>query len=312
MSGCKKIAAVLVLWALGIPEAVLADEHIQSRTLIHDNVTRKYLLHLPKGMNPKKPLPLVMALHGGGGNAQSMVRSTMGGLDALSDRGHFILVYPEGMGRGWNDGRHDAVALRRRRGIDDVGFISLLIDTLSQEFRINPKRVFSTGISNGGFMSFRLACELSEKITAIAPVIGGMGVEYAPQCKPTEAVAVLIIQGTEDPLVPYKGGQVRVFGQERGAILASDEVVKIWVENNKTSTRAKREKLPDQDKTDGSQGIRETYSGTSPVIRYIIEGGGHTWPGATQYLPQRIVGNLNKDMDANQVIWEFFRTQSKE
>lgn len=311
MSGCKRIAALIVLWALGVPAAVLADEHIQSRTLMHDKVTRNYLLHLPKGLNPKQPLPLVMALHGGGGDAQSMVRSTKGGLDALSDRGQFILVYPQGLGRGWNDGRHDAVALRRRSSVDDVGFISLLIDILSKEFSIDPKRIFSTGISNGGFMSFRLACELSGKITAIAPVIGGMGVEYSSQCNPTEPVAVLIIQGTEDPLVPYKGGQVRVFGQERGAILPSDEVVKIWIKNNKALSIAKREKLPDQNNKDGSQVVRETYSGASPVIRYIIEGGGHTWPGATQYLSQRIIGKLNKDIDANQVIWEFFRTQSK-
>jgi polyhydroxybutyrate depolymerase len=143
-------------------------------SFIHDSLKRTFNIHIPASFDKTVQLPLVIALHGRGANGASMVFLTHKGFNKMADKDGFIMVYPDGIELNWNDGRMDEEANDRahRENIDDVGFISALIDSLINDYNIDPKRVYVTGISNGAIMSYRLACELSDKITAIAPVDG--------------------------------------------------------------------------------------------------------------------------------------------
>src|SRR5262249_51070220 len=137
---------------------------------------RTYVLHLPRDREPSKPAPLVIAMHGGSGTGEGFPRLTHHGFDDLADRDGWIVVYPDGIGKNWNDGRKVERSEAYKKNIDDVGFISALIDELTSNHAVDRKRVYATGISNGGFMSQRLARDLSSKIAAIAPVAANLHV----------------------------------------------------------------------------------------------------------------------------------------
>jgi polyhydroxybutyrate depolymerase len=256
-----------------------------------------------------------MVLHGGGGTGKGMVKLTHGGFDRLSDREGFIVVYPDGIEKHWNDGRQNLSYRAHREKIDDVGFISALIDHLAKEDSIDIKRVYVTGISNGAIMSLRLGCGLSEKIAAIASVAGSMPENMPSQCSPSRSISVLIISNTADPLVPWGGGEIR-FGLRRfGRVLSVPETVKFWVNHNQCSSPPNIIWEPDRDPKDGTSVRRESYSEcqeSSEVVLYVIEGGGHTWPGGHQYLPQWIIGKTSRDIDANEVIWDFLKKHKRD
>jgi len=286
-------------------------------SLVHDNMDRTFNIHIP--LNEKTgQLPLVIALHGKGVNGESMILVTRKGFDKLADNDGFFAVYPDGIELNWNDGRMDEESNDRahRENIDDVGFISALIDFMIEEYNIDPKRVYVTGISNGAIMSYRLACELSHKITAIAPVDGNIPVMLLKECSPTHAVSLLAINNVNDPMVPFEGGEI--FGHfhrvKLGKVLSVDESIGFWVNRNNCSTTPVVALEPDRDPKDGTRVMRKEYlngnDGTE-VILYSVDGGGHTWPGGFQYLPAWIIGKTSRDIDANQVIWSFFRKHSR-
>ncbi|MFZ4718028.1 MAG: alpha/beta hydrolase family esterase [Ilumatobacteraceae bacterium] len=171
-----------------------------------DGRTRTYHLYVPRGLDPAGA-PLLVALHGGTGSGGQFETTT--GFDALADRHRFVVVYPDGVGTGtaedtlrtWNAGICCGPAVRK--GVDDVGFVRRLIDTLSAKATIDPRRVFAAGHSNGAFMAYRLACELSDRIVAVGLQAGGLGV---PRCTPSRPVSLLHIHGTADTNVPIAGG----------------------------------------------------------------------------------------------------------
>ena len=203
-----------------------------------------------------------------------------------------------------------------RENIDDVGFISTLIDILIEDYNIDPERVYVTGISNGAIMSYRLACELSYKITAIAPVDGNIPHLLLHECDPIMPVSVLAINNVNDPLVPYEGGNIYSSFRHLnlGKVLSVNQSIEFWVTRNKCSTKPVVIEEPDIYPKDGTRVTRNEYinhiNGTE-VILYSIDGGGHTWPGGFQYLPSFIVGKTCRDIDANQVIWSFFKKHSR-
>lgn len=258
-------------------------------------------------------MPLLIVLHGGGGTGEKMEKLTRGGFNTLADREDFIVVYPDGVEKHWNDGREVQSWRSHRENIDDVGFISALIDHLSEELNIDKKRVYAVGISNGGMMSQRLACDLTEKITAIGVVASSMSENLSMVCKPTTPISVLIISGTEDPLVPFEGGDIGFGRLKLGRVLSVDETVRFWVDHNKCSSPPEIMWEPDRDPQDGTRVRKEVYgqcSDGTDVILYVIEGGGHTWPSGYQYLPESIIGKTSKDIDANETIWNFFKGHS--
>ena len=261
---------------------------------------RTYNVHIKPNYQIGAPLPLVIALNGRGGTGQGMARLTQ--FNLIADRENFIVVYPDAVNATWNDGRVEGA------GIDDVVFISDLIDKLSKEFNIDTKRVFITGMSNGAVMAHRLACELSLEVAAIAAVAGNIPVIMAPKWEPQRAISVMIINGTKDPIEPWNGGEVHF-----GMMMSVAETVKFWVNKNQCAISPLSIQLPDNGSKDGTSVRVETYAGgksSTEVILYSVEGGGHTWPGGRQYLPRSIIGRTSRQFNASEVIWQFFKNHA--
>ncbi len=300
-----------------LPQTVFAGNDLRS-SFVYDSLKRTFNIHLPSYYNKSVQVPLLIALHGRGANGASMIVLTHKGFNKLADQDGFVIVYPDGVEQNWNDGRMDEEANDRahRENIDDVGFLSALIDTMITDYNIDPKRVYVTGISNGAIMSYRLACEIAPKITAIAPVDGSIPFLLFPECSPSGPVSVLAINNVMDPLVPFEGGEI--YGQfhriKLGKVLSVDESVRFWVNRNMCSPTPVVTEEPDRAPRDGTRVTRKEYlngkDGTE-VILYVIDGGGHTWPGGFQYLPAWIIGKTSKDIDANEIIWAFFKRHSK-
>lgn len=288
-----------------------AAAHDFSGVLIHGGLRRDYIVHVGISCHSKVPAPLVIVLHGGGGTGEGMVKLT--GFNTIADREGFVVVYPNGIDRHWNDGRGVEWYRAHTQDVDDVGFISALIDELSQKLNIDANRVYATGISNGGMMSYRLGCELSDRTAAIASVAASLAVNKVKEWSPSRPMPVLIIAGTADPLVPWDGGDVRFGERTFGTVVSVPDTVKFWVEKNGCVTRLAARRLPDSDPADGTAVRREAYSGCrggAEVVLYAVEGGGHTWPGGLQYLPEKMIGKTSREFNASEVIWQFFKAHS--
>jgi polyhydroxybutyrate depolymerase len=175
--------------------------------------------------------------------------------------------------------------------------------------------VYVTGISNGAILSYRLGCELSHKITAIAPVDGSIPMLLLPGCTPSRPISVLAINNVNDPLVPYEGGEI--YGHfhrvKLGKVLSVKESIEFWVNRNQCSAISVVTEEPDRAPKDGTRVTRTEYAdgmnGTE-VILYSVDGGGHTWPGGFQYLPVWLIGRTSRDINACEVIWSFFKRHS--
>lgn len=289
--------------------ACAGDEHTVRKTITVDEREREYLLHVPPSREKDGPAALVVVLHGGGGNAAQAERFT--GFSRLSDREGFIVVYPDAVEKNWNDGRGAERLASQKAGVDDVKYIGAMIDAVAREHDVDPKRIYATGASNGGIMSQYLAIKLSGRFAAIGCVIGSIAEPAAKDFKPGHPVSVLIMNGTEDPLVPFDGG---VVARNRGEVIATREAAGLWIEHNGCGKEAKKEDLPDKDADDACTVTRETWSGGrdgSEVVLYTIKGGGHTWPGGSQYAPRAVIGRVCRDLDATGTIWEFFQAHPK-
>ena len=272
----------------------------QNLTIDVGGVKRTYLLHAPKTSPEGKTLPLVLIFHGGDGRANGMPTFTH--FDGLADRQGFLVAYPDGIDKHWNDTRGLSTA-------DDVGFIRSLIVELERTHEVDPKRVYAAGISNGGFFSNRLACELSDKIAAIASVAATMPDSLVAVCKPTRPISVLYIHGSKDPIVHIDGG---VVGPNHGNSISLAQASEFWRKWDETSDKPALEEFPDR-AGDGTTMRRELYAGgkeKTEVLVYTIIGGGHAWPGASQYLPVFIIGKASQNLDATLTIWEFFKRHS--
>ena len=273
-----------------------------------DGIERTYILHVPKILDKATPAPLVFVLHGGGGTGKGMNKLT--GFNKVSDEYGFILCYPDGIDKHWNDGREVNITYISGVEVNDVKFFSLLIDTLLLKYNIDSLRIYSCGISNGGMMSFRLGCELNSKIAAIAPVAISMSEVLYNSCVPSKPVPIMIIFGDDDPLVPFEGGSIK---WNRGEVVSIKKTVEFWVKNNNCSDAPLE---TDIDKEDDETSVKKfVFSGSSgrdEVVYFHIYGGGHTWPGGWQYLPKLIVGRTSKEFNASEVIWKWFEGKKLE
>lgn len=270
----------------------------------HGGLTRTYHVLVPVGLAPDEPAPLVLALHGGGGRGDRLPSLTEGQLRREADRRGWLVVLPDGVGRGWNDGRE--VTAAPRRDVDDVAFLAALLDRVAEDYAVDPRRVYVTGISNGGFMSITLALRLSERIAAAAPVTASLQKDLEALI-PTRPVPILFMNGTEDPLVPYDGGQVRVLGRARGEILSTDASAAHFRALAGCTAPTKTRALPDLAPDDGTRvHVESTPRCAAAVVVYRIDGGGHTWPGGRPSLPQAWVGRVSRDIDATRHIFDFF------
>jgi polyhydroxybutyrate depolymerase len=260
-------------------------------TLEHNGLTRSYRLYVPATYTGNAAVPLVFNLHGYTSNA--MQQELYGDFRNIADTANFILVHPDGTldvggNRFWN-------AFGATGGVDDVGFISAIIDKIDEDYNIDLARVYSCGMSNGGFMSYRLACELGNRITAVASVTGTMAINAPALCNPVKPTPIMQIHGTADPTVPYNGNTT---------MTAIETLVDFWVEKNNCNTTPVITDVPDINTTDMCTAQHFLYTdGTngSTVEFFKVIGGAHTWPNAPI-----TIGVTNRDFDASVEIWRFF------
>lgn len=274
--------------------------HAQYDSIPYDGYDRTYLVHLPTGYTGNTSLPLIIAMHGGFGNAYNMQNQSQ--LSVKADLENFIVVYPEGVEGGalnissWNAGW--CCGFSSNTNIDDVGFIDSLLNTLIAEYAVDTNRIYATGMSNGGFMSYRLACELSDRIAAIAPVGCSMSMT---SCTPDRPMPVIHFHSTLDSNVPYLGGYGDGFSNHYNSPL--DSVLNAWSNKNSCST------LNDTI-IDNSQYIFKKWTNcdcSSEIHYYRTEDGGHSWPGGVQ---TQTGDPASTYLNATDLMWSFFQQHS--
>jgi polyhydroxybutyrate depolymerase len=274
-----------------------------------DGIQRNFLIYQPTGYNNAGKMPMIIVMHGGGGYPSSMLQ--LADFKTIAEREKVILIYPSGTGTSttqnyWNDGRPTTT---NTLGVNDVSFISQLCSYAITNYAVDATKIYATGISNGGFMASRLGCELSDKIAAIAVVAASMEQHtVAANCNTNgRTLPALYIQGTVDPLVPFLGGTMTA--GSGGVILSHAQAIVKWVVINNCVTPVVTTDVPDI-ANDGTTIKQRVYGGGtngSEVVSYVVTGGGHTWPQGSQYLGEAIIGKTSLDMNANEVIWQFFK-----
>ena len=280
---------------------VLSPTLLQAQTTITGTIrsgglVREYRLYVPAiYTRTSGRVPLLFNLHGYGSN--NVQQEAYGDFRPIADTANFLIVHPNGTldvtnNRNWN------TFGPRGTGVDDVAFLSALLDTLASRYRLDPDRIYSTGMSNGGFMSYELACQLSGRIAAIGSVTGSMVPSRMNTCAPGRPVPVIEIHGTADGTVPYNGGTALSF-------VPIPTLLAHWVQVNGCAPTPTITAVPDVNTTDGCTAERQVWAGGrngSAVEHYRIIGGGHTWPGA----PVNI-GVTNRDISASREVWRFLR-----
>lgn len=270
------------------------------KTTFYQGRERTFLVHIPEKVRGMKDVALVFVLHGGGGTPKSV--AALSGFSKLADDEGLIVVYPQAVNRHWNDGREVRRFFSHREKVDDVGFIEVLIDTLVPELGVDSGRIYAVGISNGGMMCHRLGIELSHRLAAFATVAASLP-ERLTDKTPKMPISVLMINGTADPVVPFKGGGVGFFAS-RGRVVSVAQAVEFWVKiNGCDSQPTKTTVVSDGDLTVQKTVYQNGRYGTEVEFLTIV-GGGHTWPGGRER-PSRF-GKKSDAVNATRVIWEFF------
>ncbi|QBI66606.1 PHB depolymerase family esterase [Mycobacterium avium subsp. hominissuis] len=295
------VLAVCVV-GCGVRHVSAASARDISGTFRSGGMDRTYMLHVPAG----DPVGLVLSLHGGGGTG--IAQRGLTGFDAVADAHNLLVVYPDGYEKSWADGRGASPADRHH--VDDVAFLVGLVTKLQNDYRVAPGHVFVTGMSNGGFMSNRLACDRADVFAAVAPVAGTLGAGVA--CNPSRPVSVWAAHGTADPLVPFKGGAVRGRGGLSHAVSAEAMVDK-WRKVDGCQGDPSMELLPDaRDGTVVHRFDSTSCAASTEVVFYRIDKGGHTWPGGKQYLPAAVIGPTTHTLDGSEAIAEFFLAHARD
>jgi polyhydroxybutyrate depolymerase len=263
---------------------------------------RSYLLYVPEIIRDAPAVPVVLVFHGGLGRPENM--SDVTGFNNLAETEGFVVVYPRGTSRvegveldTWNGGL--CCGWAQKNNVDDVGFIRALLDDLSTQVDTDPRRIFATGLSNGAIFSYRLACELADRIAAIGPVSGTQNVAA---CNPSRPVSVIHFHGTADRMVPFEGG----FGDGVSGFSFApvDDTIGFWVQADGCNVMVEQEHT--------GPVLHEAHApcaeGTA-VELYVIDGGVHGWPGGKRYAPD--AEDPSYAIDATAVMWEFFKAHPK-
>ncbi len=296
---------ILLVLALVLPSLAAAQENrLKPVRLQYDDERRMYLSYVPRNagqLSGKRPL--IVVLHGGGGTARQISRGTFRRFDQWADKYGFFVVHPNAIGKIWDTGGgYISNNLSPRR--DDLGFLEHVIDQMSAKHPIDRTRVFATGISRGGHASFMLACR-SNKVRAIAPVAMNLPSHLAGDCKRAKSIGLVLINGTQDPLVPYEGGRVTALGKPRDLVESADQTLAIFGRRNGCTGVAGQRRIDQVD--DGTAIEHRTWRcSKAPLADFKVIGGGHTWPSERSVLPERIVGRVSKEIVATDQIVRFF------
>lgn len=280
------------------------------------------MVHLPHNYGQLASLPVVFVFHGLGMSG-TLVRG-MSAMDLTAETNGFITVYPDALGGRWNDG------IQGDNGADDVRFVVDMLDSMSHKFKIDRRHVYACGISNGGYMVERLACEIPDRIAAIGVVAASASKAVCSRCNARRGMPVVFFLGTEDPLLVHEGESKELgkLGDALGlsdlgikhldstiagiaGVMSAAEAPEFWVRNNGASQQPRQETLPDTDSRDGCRVKRETFGGGNEVVVYTVEGGGHSWPGGFGHVAQDVIGKTTNDINASDLMWQFFRNHSR-
>jgi polyhydroxybutyrate depolymerase len=270
-------------------------------TLQHGNDMRAYRVHVPPGYDPAKPAPVLVVMHGGGGNMNIQADDRYYGHEARADREGAIVVFPNGTSRfasgkfaTWNAG--DCCAGAVQRNADDVGFIRAVVADVQKRWTIDMRRVYATGMSNGGMMAYRLACEAADVFTAIASVAGTDGTR---ECRPSRPVPVLHIHAKDDPRVLFDGGQ----GRGITSHVSVPATIAKWVKQDRCAADARRV----LDRPGAYCEVHAPCDGGAQVELCVTDTGGHSWPGGAK---PRGGPAPSQALSANDIMWDFFHRVS--
>lgn len=270
---------------IGECEGLSGDTGDFEKTLMSDGQAREYKVHVPAGYSPSKPTMLVLDFHGYLEQNDDIEKVSK--MDGVSDAHNFIAVYPQGLSTSWNAG--SCCGSSASGGVKDVEFVSAMLDALEKEYCVDKKRVFSVGFSNGGMLSHRLACELSDRIAAIGPVAGTLAID---NCAPTRPVPVIHFHGTGDFVVPYDGGGA-------GGAESVKDTISGWAQRNGCTG----DPVNVYNKGDASCDEYQNCAAGSAVRVCTIDNGGHQWPGGESAGP---LGNVSTDISASEEMFTFF------
>ena len=295
--------SILLFIGLACARAAPSATGDASYTITHDGIERTYILHVPPSYDDSQPAPLVLGFHGGGGNADTQMQTSK--FSDLADEKGFIVAYPNGTGRRedklltWNGGTCCAYAAINQ--IDDVGFVRAMITEIENNYRIDAKRIYATGLSNGGIFSYRLACDASDIFAAIAPV---SGTQNTIRCNPTQPVSVIHFHGTADEHVPYNGGAGDKSLVDVNFASVKDSI-DFWLSEDQCQQTPQTETFADI-----QHDIYSNCASGTAVELYTIIGGKHAWPGSDG--PAWLGGDQpTQSISATRIIWDFFEKHPK-
>lgn len=279
--------------------------------LVIDGRDRTYHFRVPQGYSLSSRYPLVAVFHGGGGSGQKVASQT--DFPEKADKEGFIAVFPDGIKHNWNDGRDTTDAYKQ--GVDDIKFVRAMIEILKTKLPIDSRKIYAAGVSNGGIFSERLGCEMADVFAAIGPVVGPIATNLVPRCNPSAPISVVGIQGVADPAIPIGGGEQGGFGGlgDGGFVESADATMRLWAQKNGCpATPAISDLQPKV--SDGTRVKKYAYApcrGGAEVHYYIVEGMGHGWPPKRPQAP-RLAGPTSQNINATDVIWEFFAAHPKQ
>jgi polyhydroxybutyrate depolymerase len=287
-------------------------EHIMA--LRSGGLERLCIVYVPPSYDENRPAPIVLVFHGGGGRASGM--REFSSMDRVADEHGFVVIYPQGLNRVWNDGGSD---LGQRPPRDDIVFVRELIKDVGRKVSVNSRQVFACGFSNGGALTARLILEAPDLIAAGAMVGSGLYVKQLHDHPHPKPMPVLFIEGTDDPCHPYKGGEAigprmdgMFKGENHGVVLSTDDVVSFWLRVNSCEGKPEVIALPHKTRDHTSTTYKQwTGAAGNDVAAYIVQGGGHCWPGGLQYFPVNVIGKTSYDFDASEAIWRFFERHQR-
>jgi len=268
----------------------------QKKRIKVGDISRSYILYVPKSIDKTKPTPLVFNFHGGGMKASEQMLYTE--MNTTAEKNKFIVIYPKGIKGNWNVG----FDMDYDKGTDDVSFVKSILKEIKESYTIDTNSIFATGLSRGGFFTYRLAIEMPEVFSAIAPVGAPMPLEVKNKHIVKDKLAVMLIQGKADSLVKFKG--------KTKAYLSAEETIEYWVKHNENKGVVKTKSIDVID--DETQVTIQTYKGKYGVALITIKNGGHTWPGANDFNIGYLLGKTTHDIHANDLIWDFFVTNKRQ
>ncbi len=254
---------------------------------------RTFIEYVPKTLKPGAPLLFV--LHPSGGDAAGMREYSNFEFDELADKYGFLVVYPDGLGNTWNDCRRGSPFASKRLKIDDAGFIKSLLNLEVAAHAVDRKRVFAGGWSNGAQLAYRLALEYPEDFAGVAAISASVPVKEDLDCGQVDKpIPVMIVNGTADPINPFRGGMVNLGGAQLGNVLSSEDTAKYWAKLLGVTAPPQATTLPHKGGPTSVDSMTWVKDGTPVVVLYSVQNGGHAMP---------LEG---EDLDSPVAIWNFF------